>query len=623
MRVNIDSLKNKCIQDSFEKLQTLENPRLMDVISRYASLCNPARIFVCNDSPQNALYLRERALEEGEEKELATPGHTVHYDGYFDQARDKKTTKYLLPPHKKLGDHINSIGKKAGVEEINNYLQNIMKDKEMIVCFFSLGPLNSEFSIPSLQITDSFYVVHSEMILYRSGYEFFKKEKPNVFFTFIHSAGELNNGVSKNIDKRRIYIDLDESIVYSVNTQYAGNTVGLKKPALRLAVHKASTEGWLAEHMFIMGVSGLRNRKTYFTGAFPSACGKTSTAMLHGEEIVGDDIAYLRESNGSVYAVNAEKGMFGILQDVNGKNDPLIWEAVTRPNEIIFTNVLVTDEGVPRWLGDGRPPPQGGMSFSGAWTLQKRDQNNTPIPYAHKNARYTLILKTLSNCDHNIENPKGVPVGGMIYGGRDSHAWPPVYESFDWAHGVITCGASLESEVTFATLDKEGERKFNPFSNLDFLSVPLGTYIKMHLNFGKKLKVPPKIFAVNYFLRDDQGAFLNSKEDKHVWIKWMERRVHNDLRALRTPLGYIPDYADLEVLFGQVLKKEYTEEQYIQQFSVRVKENLAKIERIEKIYQKIEDIPSLFFEVLQKQRQRLEAAQSRFGDCISPFRFKE
>ena len=184
------------------------------------------------------------------------------------------------------GLNINYILKDEGLPEIRSFLDGIMEGKEMLISFFSLGPTNSPFSLRAMQITDSAYVTHSEKILYRSGYEEFKRlEGSDDFFYFLHSAGRLVNNVTADIDKRRIYIDLEENRVYTVNNQYAGNSVGLKKLAFRLAIQKAQREGWLAEHMFLMGVKGKPGRTTYFTGAFPSACGKTSTAMLPGQAL--------------------------------------------------------------------------------------------------------------------------------------------------------------------------------------------------------------------------------------------------------------------------------------------------------------------------------------------------
>ncbi|GAI89972.1 unnamed protein product, partial [marine sediment metagenome] len=272
--------------------------------------------------------------------------------------RDKARTKYLLPSGSDLGASLNSIEKKAGVEEVRSFLKDSMVGREMLVCFFCLGPIDSDFSIPCIQITDSPYVAHSETILYRPGYEQFKKfgSSPD-FFRFIHSEGELENAVSKNIDKRRVYIDLEENLVYSVDTQYGGNTIGLKKLALRLAIQKASKEGWLAEHMFVMGVHGPNGRVTYFSGAFPSACGKTSTSMIPGQTIIGDDIAYLRKKDDRIHCVNVEKGIFGIIRDVNSKNDPIIHEALTNPYEVIFSNILIDDAKKPHWLGMGAELP--------------------------------------------------------------------------------------------------------------------------------------------------------------------------------------------------------------------------------------------------------------------------
>src|SRR3989338_1427232 len=205
----------------------------------------------------------------------------------------------------------------------------------MLVCFFCLGPNNSRFSIPALQITDSSYVVHSETILYRLGYNEFKRlNGSGDFFYFIHSAGELDERNNpKNIDQRRIYMDLQENRVFTINNQYAGNSVGLKKLALRLAINKSNKEDWLCEHMFVMGVHALgKNRITYFTGAYPSACGKTSTAMVPGQSIIGDDIAYIRPGeDGMAYAVNVEQGIFGIIQDINPVDDPIIYTTLTTP----------------------------------------------------------------------------------------------------------------------------------------------------------------------------------------------------------------------------------------------------------------------------------------------------
>jgi phosphoenolpyruvate carboxykinase (GTP) len=439
------------------------------------------------------------------------------------------------------------------------------------------------------------------------------------FFQFLHSAGKMNeNKVSTEVDKRRIYIDYVEDTVYSVNTQYAGNTMGLKKLALRLTIRKADREGWLAEHMFLMGVHGPDGRKTYFAGAFPSACGKTSTAMLPGETILGDDIAYFRKINGEFRAVNAEAGIFGIIQNVNAKGDPAIWDVLNKQGEVIFSNLLINN-GKPYWLGMGCDLPNEGVNFSGKWYKGKQDTKGNEIPLAHKNARYAVSLNALANCDPELNEPEGVALGGIMYGGRDAKGYVPVQQAFDWNHGIIAYAASLETETTFAIIGKEGVPEINMMSIQDFVAIPLGKYIQNNIEFVHGIEKPPLVFGVNYFLRDKQGNFVNAVRDKHVWIKWMELCVHGDVDTVSSPTGLIPKYEDLVLLFHQVLDKDYTEEDYIRQFTIRVPENLTKIDRVEKYHREnVPGSPPLVFEVLDKQRKRLEQLRQEKGEYVSP-----
>jgi phosphoenolpyruvate carboxykinase (GTP) len=337
---------------------------------------------------------------------------------------------------------------------------------------------------------------------------------------------------------------------------------------------------------------------------------------------VGDDIAYLRVINGEMRAVNVEKGMFGIIMGVNSKDDPILWKTLHSPNEIIFSNIMVLPDKSVYWIGkDGTVPPRG-INHSGEWFPGKTDTKGKDIDPSHKNARFTLSLKCLENVDPRLEDPAGVAVGGIIYGGRDSTAWVPVRQSFDWVHGIATIAASLESETTAATLSKEGVVNFDPMSNLDFVSVPLGRYIGNNLDFGRAMKQAPSIFGVNYFLRDDQGRWLNEKTDKAVWLKWMELKVHDDVGAIRTPIGFIPRYEDLKRLFQTLQGKAYTENAYTQQFSIRVKQFLAKMERIAGIYRsQVKETPPVLFAAFQEKVERLNEARAKHGDIIAPERF--
>jgi len=622
----LEALQPKLSEIDYQKLSAITNTKAHEFIAKASDLCNAEKIFICSDSAADITYVRQQAIEVGEEKDiLKLPGHTLHFDGVYDQGRDREATKYLVPKGVSLSKALNQIDRQEGLAEVKGLLRDSMEGRTMIVRFISLGPPNSIFTVLGLQCTDSWYVAHSEDLLYRPGYEVFRQAEPNrEFLRVLHSAGKLNkNMTSVEHEKKRIYIDHMDNTIYSVNTQYAGNSVGFKKLAFRLAIRKADREGWLAEHMMIMGVHGPGGRKTYFSGAFPSACGKTSTAMLPGETILGDDIAYVRDIGSVSRAVNVESGIFGIIQDVNPTDDATIYKVLTSPGEIIFSNVLVKD-GKPYWLGMGSELPKDGINFSGEWYEGKTDENGTKIPPAHKNARYAVALKALENCDPELDNPMGVKLSGIMYGGRDAKAYVPVQQSFSWEHGIIAYGASLETETTYATIGKEGVPEINMMSIQDFISIPLGQNVCNNLEFGKKLKKAPRVFGVNYFLRDkDNGKFLNAPQDKHVWIKWMELRVHGEAGAIRSPTGYLPKYEDLRKLFKRVLNKDYAKEDYIKQFTIRVPENLAKIERVQRFYQEnVSDTPAELFEILDQQRIRLVEARERFGDYISPESFE-
>ncbi len=612
-------LKDKLDADSFAKLAALANDKLHAFVADAIELCEPESVKVCDDSDADRDYIRQRSIELGEETTLTAEGHTIHFDGYNDQARDKAATKYLVPADMELDKKLNQIGRDEGLTEVRGFLAGSMAGRQMYVRFYCLGPTDSVFSISCAQITDSAYVGHSEDMLYRAGYEQFKRigGEPD-FFRLLHSAGRLaDNNTSADVDKRRVYMDIAEEMVYSTNTQYAGNTVGLKKLSLRLAIRKADREGWLAEHMFVMGVHGPADRVTYFAGAFPSACGKTSTAMVPGETIVGDDLAYLRQVDGQVRTVNVESGIFGIIRDVNANDDPVIFDVLKTPGEVIFSNILITD-GVPHWLGMGEDIPAAGMNHSGEWTDGATDAKGNEITASHKNARYTIRISALANRDELADDPAGVPLGGLIYGGRDSDTCVPIQQSFGWVHGMITMGASLESETTAATLGAEGVRTFNMMSNMDFLAIPLAKYLQNNLDFANGLTDVPLVFGTNYFLKGSDGKFLNGKLDKSIWLKWMELRVHGEVDAIDAPTGLLPKFEDLKALFKQYRDQDYTEAEYVQQFTLRVGENLAKLDRIEAVYQDVADAPQVVFETIAAQRERLTALQAAKGDYVSP-----
>ena len=490
----------------------------------------------------------------------------------------------------------------------------------MVVSFYTLGPLDTEFAIPCVQITDSYYVAHSEDILYRQGYKLFKGEAAGEgFFAFFHSAGALKNGVSCDVDLRRIFVDLEKNFVYSANTQYAGNTVAAKKLAHRLAIMKAAREDWLSEHFLITGVPSYEGDKTtYMAGAFPSWCGKTSTSMLF--DVVGDDLAHVRKKNGKTYAANVEKGMFGVMKDVNAEDDPYIHEILVNSGEIIFSNILDVD-GSPYWQGMGKADvPLRGRNHCGVWWKGKKDANGKPIPISHDNARFCVSLEGLKNYDAK----QVVDLDGIIYGGRSSKRPVPVAELYGWVHGVF-CGASIESEPTAATVGGGGSKiVINPMANKEFVSIPIGEYLKNYVKFGKDLKHPPKIFYVNYFLRDKSGNFTNTKMDKKVWVRWMERRINGKVDAYATPTGFIPKYEDLALLFEKELDTSYSKEDYELQFMFNMPQLLDKLDIAEEFFrQETSAIPKEIFALIDSQRKLLVEAKDNYGEEISPSAFKD
>jgi len=604
-----DSLYAVLDTENRSKLFRIYDKGIINKLAALNELLLPSRIFINSGSIGDINYIKNKALAEKEEMPTRSKSQTVHFDGINDQGRDRNHT-YIVSDNQIDGIK-NYAERKIALEEVFSIMRGIMKGKEMLVGFYILGPKNSDFSIPAVQITDSSYVMHSEELLYRNAYDVFNKPLKSKPFYLVHSEGELQNGISKDVDLRRIVIDVDEGITYSANTQYAGNTVGLKKLALRLGIKRGLEEGWLMEHMLLVGINN-GNRRSYFTGAYPSLCGKTSTAMMQGESLVGDDIAMLKNVNGEVRAVNTDKGVFGVIDGINNKDDPIIWQVLHGESEVIYSNVLITPENEVRWNGDGLDEPSEGINYTGNWYRGKKS------PISNPNARFTVSLQNFPNLDQAYDNPAGVPVKGIVYGGRDYDTWVPIQESFNWSHGIIAYGASIESQSTAATIDTTDIREFNPMAILDFLSVNIGDYLKHYIEFGKNLKNPPKVFAVNYFLKDENGKYLTDKTDKRVWFKWMELRSNENVAVIEMPTGYIPTYDLLQSLFDKTLNKKYSRELYSKQFSIKVDKNLQKVRRIINNYRNFKTVPDEVFKILSDQEKRLIEVGEQYGNIVNP-----
>ena len=620
-----DILRGKMSDASYAKLDALKNKKLYDFIGEFAKHCNPKTIYVCDDSVEDEEYVKKMSLESGEERQLAAANQTMHYDGYGDQARDKVNTRYIVyKENLEKMKALNSVVYEEGYAEIMDIAKNNMDGKDAIVRFFCEGPAFSEFTRPCVQFTDSWYVAHSEQILYRKAYKhFMEMADKDDFYRFIHSAGQVDErGCVVNLDKRRIYMDTQNNIVYSMNAQYAGNSVGLKKHSMRLAISESGQQGWLCEHMFVMAcVNEEKGRNTYFCGAFPSACGKTSTAMIPGELVVGDDIAYFRNIDGEFRAVNVEQGIFGIIRDVNENDDPVIFSNLQKPQEMIFSNVLTGPDNKPYWLGMGMDTPKEGENHSGpGWTEGKKDDTGKEITLAHPNSRYTMRLDYLENFDEaGYNDKKGVAVEGLLYGGRDSDTTVPVEESKSYKDGILLKASTLESETTSATLGAEGVRRIDPMANLDFVSYPLGEYVQNNLDFVKGMKAEPKVYSTNYFLLDENKKFCTSKLAKKVWLHWAEGRIHGEYDAYETPTGNIPKYADLKALFSKLIGEEYKEEDYTYQFTFRCDKWVAKLDRAIAWYKDMDpNTPQAIFDYWVEAKKNIEAAKAKNGTEIKP-----
>lgn len=579
------------------------NELLLDAIE----LMKPSSLYIQTSSKEEIDYARSNALAQGEEYQLAIPGHTYHFDSPDDQGRDKKNTLILLDDQSGLDAGVMTRDRKEGTAHIREIMNGCMEGKQMLVAFYCLGPVGCSFSKTAVQFTDSWYILHSENILYRNGFtqmvnRHTKETSANrSFYAFYHSVGRTDNAHRPiDIDKRRIYINPVERLVYTINNSYAGNALACKKLALRLAIYDSNhhpERNNLTEHMFLSTFANpcIPSDKLNVCGAFPSACGKTSTSMAPGSSIIGDDMVYMQivDDNMGIRrckAVNIEAGMFGIIAGVNSSDDPLIYDCLTSERECIFSNVLVGDDGKPYWDGmyHGKSKndmvnefgllPSTGQNYKGAWTKPE-------LPIMHGNARFTLSLKELKNVSPELDNPDGVDVDLILYGGRDSNTCPPVYQAHNWAHGVYI-GSSIESETTAATLGAQGVVVSNPMANLDFLIIPVPMYLENHVRFGRLLgSRAPKVFGVNYFLKDPStGEYLNSKLDKKVWVAWACGRTRGHYRAKCTPIGWIPYYEDLQTLFRSELGVDYTEEQYNVQFTINVDNYIQKMVRIMKLY---------------------------------------
>jgi phosphoenolpyruvate carboxykinase (GTP) len=619
--------RKKLDTEQLARLERIHHPEARLKIANAIAMCNPDTVFVNTGSEEDRRFIRNLAIERGEESRLPIDGHTIHYDLKQEQGRIIDRTFYIANPQDLVSSLANRIDRSDALIDVREKMAGIMAGMPMIVGFYLRGPVGAPVSNPALEITSSAYVAHSAEILYRNAYAHFDEQVARLrhFFTNIHSQGQNR---PEDLPNARVYMDRNHLTTYSVNCTYAGNTLLLKKGNHRFAVDKAVYDnpgGEAAEHMFITGIDGPKGRITWVCGAAPSGCGKTTTAMA-GNHFVGDDLAQLWiAADGSVRAVNPECGIFGIVEDVNWEGDPKLMECLRhRGTEVIWSNVLIDPRGVPQWTGNGEAPTRG-VNFQGPWERGMVDANGKPVPVSHPNARCTLASSALANYSVAAEDPSGVEIRVVTYSGRDSDTMPPVWVAKNSDHGVAI-GACIVSAATATEVGAVGVRRA-PWANAPFIPGSLGHYMEAQFNFfgspGIAEDRRPIMAGLNYFLTHEARGggskkLLGEKRDVKVWLAWLERRAHRDLEAIVCPIGYLPQYEDLKALFDQIIEKPYSQDLYQQQFSLYVDNILARLDLQIEAYGKERDIPSRLFAVLTDQREALSALKKQFGSVVSP-----
>jgi phosphoenolpyruvate carboxykinase (GTP) len=610
------------------RINQIQNTEVITKIANTIAMCKPDDIFVNTGTEEDRQFIRELSLEKGEEAPLAMPRHTIHFDLSKEQGRIIDRTYYIANQDEKISSLANRMDRADAIGEVRDKMVQIMKGKTMIIGFYVRGPIGSPVSNPALEITSSSYVSHSAEILYRNAYHSFDQEvdRSGHFFINIHSEGHNR---PEDLPNARVFMDRSFRTTFSFNCTYAGNTLLLKKGNHRFAVDKAVYENMgneLSEHMFITGIKGPEGRVTWCTGAAPSGCGKTTTAMA-GHLFVGDDLAQLWiADDGSIRSVNPECGIFGIVEDVNWEGDPQLMQILRREGaEVIWSNVLIDENRVPHWVGNGENPPDKGINFQGDWFKGKTDSSNKPIPLSHPNSRCTVSSTALANYSAFAEDPAGVETRIITYSGRDSDTMPPVWAAKSADEGVVI-GATIVSAATATEVGATGVKRA-PWANAPFIPGALGDYMNAQFQFFNNPKIAedkqPVMAGLNYFLTHaarggTSKKLLGEKKDVKVWLAWLERKTHKDVACIETPIGDLPLFDDLKDLFKSIIDKPYSQDLYNQHFSLYIDNIVSRIDLQIAAYGKEAGIPDRLFDILKKQREALLLLRATYGPVVSP-----
>ncbi len=585
------------------------NSHVLKWIDEVVSMTKPANVVWIDGSEEQLSMLREEACSTGELKSLNQekyPGCYYHRSQKDDVARMEDKTYICTTDRNDAGPTNNWKSPEEAYELGRQIFENAMSGRTMYIIPYSMGPVGSPFSKIGFEVTDSIYVVLNMNIMTRIGKKVLDVlGDSNDFVRGIHGKCTLD------IEKRFIFHFPEDNTIWSCNSAYGGNVLlGKKCFALRIASYQGWKQGWLAEHMLILGIENPQGEVKYVAAAFPSACGKTNLAMLIPPEIyrkkgykvwtVGDDIAWLKiKEDGRLWAINPEAGFFGVAPGTNDKSN---YNAMmSTKKDTIFTNVAYNlDDDTVWWEKFDSNPPENALDWQGnSWNGKTSEEKG-----AHPNSRFTAPAKNCPCISKDWESPEGVPISAIIFGGRRAKTAPLVYQSRSWQHGVFV-GSSLASETTAAAAGKVGVVRRDPMAMLPFCGYNMGEYFGHWLNMGKKAGNPPKIFHVNWFRTNDKGDFLwpGYGENFRV-LEWIIKRCEEGVGAEESLIGFIPKAEDINTEDLDV-----SEDVLRGLLTIDVESWLEDIDSIGAFYGKIGDtLPEGLKEELRVLKQNLASA---------------
>ena len=586
-----------------------ENENVLKWVEEMIELCKPKNVVWIDGSKKQLEELKKMAVESGELIELnqqKLPGCYLHRTKQNDVARVEDKTFICSRRKEDAGPTNNWCDPEEMYEKLRKLFDGVMENRTMYVIPYSMGPIGSHMSKVGIEITDSIYVVINMNIMTRMGKDAFNnlKDDSDDFVRGLHSKADIDP------DNRFIAHFPEDNTIWSINSAYGGNVLlGKKCFALRIASYQGKNEGWMAEHMLILGIENPQGEIKYVAAAFPSACGKTNLAMLIPPEIykkegykiwtVGDDIAWIRIGEDKrLYAINPENGFFGVAPGTNSKSNYNALESTKK--DTIFTNVAHNlEDNTVWWEGLNDSPPENAID----WTGKKWNGKTSKEKGAHPNSRFTAPAKNCPCISKEFNNPKGVPLSAIIFGGRRAKTTPLVYEALNWQHGVFI-GATTASETTAAAAGKVGVVRRDPMAMLPFCGYNMGDYFKHWLEMGEKVKDnAPRIFNVNWFRTNKEGKFLwPGFGDNMRVLMWIINRCNAEVDANKTEIGYVPKPKDLN-LKGLEISEEDLKELLL----VDKKLWLEETEEIEKFFEKFKGtLPEELNDELKKLKEKLK-----------------